>query len=113
MAHTGASPARRSGILPQRELRTRLYLGFLSRIAVVLVLAGAHVWGIDRLGGQVTGSEATRGGVRHAPQASRATNDIGHQIAQIQTAAKEAASSIHDIGTAVGEIIPRTRDIQT
>jgi methyl-accepting chemotaxis protein len=55
---------RRSGILPQFKVRTRLYLGFLALIAVALLLAGAGSWGISSLGGQVTKLEAVGGNVQ-------------------------------------------------
>ena len=44
----------RGGILSRLRLRTRLYLGFGSLIAVAVVLAGTGVWAIGRLGGQIT-----------------------------------------------------------
>jgi methyl-accepting chemotaxis protein len=55
---------RRAGILPRFRLRTRLYLGFLSLIAVALVLAGAGLWGIVQLGGEVTRLEAVGGNLQ-------------------------------------------------
>src|ERR1700712_333488 len=46
------------------KVRTRLYFGFLSLIAVALLLAGAGSWGIKRIGGQVTKLEAVGGNVQ-------------------------------------------------
>jgi methyl-accepting chemotaxis protein len=70
MATIGAPSERRSGILPQLKLRTRLYLGFLSLIAVALLLAGAGSWGISQLSGQVTKLEAVGGNVQRVLTAS-------------------------------------------
>ena len=39
-----------------------------------------------------------------ATQTAKATDDIAHQIAQIQTATKDAVDSIRGIGTTIGEI---------
>jgi methyl-accepting chemotaxis protein len=50
--------------LTNLKLRTRLYLGFLSLIALALLLAGAGSWGINRLGGDVTKLEAVGGNVQ-------------------------------------------------
>jgi methyl-accepting chemotaxis protein len=40
--------------LTNLKLRTRLYLGFLSLIAIALLLAATGFWGVNRLGTQVT-----------------------------------------------------------
>src|SRR5258708_14815 len=59
-AHTSDQSA---GVLARLKLRTRLYLGFFTLIAVALALAGAGSWGIAQLGGQVTKLEAVGGNV--------------------------------------------------
>lgn len=51
-------------LLSNLKVRTRLYLGFLSLIAVALLLAGAGSYGIDRIGGQVDKLEAVGGNVQ-------------------------------------------------
>ncbi|MGD0105538.1 MAG: HAMP domain-containing methyl-accepting chemotaxis protein [Rhodopila sp.] len=53
-----------AGLLPQMKLRTRLYLGFVSLIALAILLAGAGSWGVHRLGGQVTRLEVVGANVQ-------------------------------------------------
>ncbi|MEJ0045832.1 MAG: HAMP domain-containing methyl-accepting chemotaxis protein [Rhodospirillales bacterium] len=54
-------PATRT--LTDFKVKTRLYFGFLALIVVVLLVAGAGLWGIDELGGQVTRLGALGGNV--------------------------------------------------
>jgi methyl-accepting chemotaxis protein len=76
MVATATPSEQRSGILPRLKVRTRLYLGFASLIAVALLLAGAGSWGIAQLGGQVTKIEGVDGNVQRVLTASRLLESI-------------------------------------
>jgi methyl-accepting chemotaxis protein len=98
MVTVSAASNRRSGLLPQLRLRTRLYLGFLSLIAVALLLAGAGSWGIDRLGGEVTKLQAVGGNVQRVLTATTLLETI--RRAQLSYMLEADAAKVMDLHTA-------------
>jgi methyl-accepting chemotaxis protein len=88
--------------LTSLKVRTRLYLGFLSLIAVALLLAGAGSWGIDRLGGQVTKLEAVGGNVQRILTASGLLETI--RRAQLRYMFDADAASIPEMQAAQARV---------
>jgi methyl-accepting chemotaxis protein len=109
MDSISAASHRRRGFLPALRLRTRLYLGFLSLIAVALLLTGAGSWGISRLGGQVTRLQAVGTTVQQVMTASKLLETIRRsQIAYMLTPDPSRATDIQAAEANAKEILEKS-----
>jgi methyl-accepting chemotaxis protein len=86
------------------KVRTRLYLGFLSLIAVALLLAGVGYLDIDRLGRQVAKLEAVGGNVQRVLTATGLIETIGRaQVRYMFDADAASAAEMKAAQAKVGE----------
>jgi methyl-accepting chemotaxis protein len=82
LSATQPAVRRRAGWLPDLRLRTRLYFGFATLIAVALLLGGVGSWGIGRLSGEAGKLEAIGGNVQRVLTATNLLERI--RRAQLQ-----------------------------
>jgi methyl-accepting chemotaxis protein len=85
------SPDRRRGILARFRLRTRLYIGFFSLVAMAVLLAAAGSWGINEVGSQITKLESIDANVQRVSSAWSLLETIRRGQIRIMADADEAA----------------------
>jgi hypothetical protein len=92
--------------LANLKVRTRRYLGFLSLIALAVVLAGVGSWGIDRLGGQVAKLEAVGANVQRVLSGDSLLRTIRRAQFDYLSGANEAAiTETQDAETKANEVL--------